>query len=181
MKKLAILSILFIVFIACKKEDPPTTIPSSVDMNARLHGIWDITAVTYSGLAPNPLDSTQQIPFSGEGSQVTGYYDFDTIPDPNRLDFEMAFVGALNFASGTTLNVPVNEEGWGLWYVVKEKNTIEGTSYVINSTETDTVPVVWDILENEPTRQVWATTREFDWPGFPVPVLLDMKTTIEKQ
>ncbi|MCT4623665.1 MAG: hypothetical protein N4A46_08585 [Schleiferiaceae bacterium] len=188
MKKTIAIAILFGVFIACKKEQNTTGGGSAniKSLHERLHGTWDIVAISYSGAANLPWDTTTIRPFTGEGEEVVGYYVFDTVPDPNMMTFDVSFKAPITFDgdNGPLITLLRNEGGHGTYTVDETLGLLTGTSSVYNNTSTDTtvVSTEWEILDNQPTRQVWATNKNFYFDGDPnKPTVVRMKTTIEKQ
>ncbi len=181
-KSLLLVFIGFIAFTACKEKK--TTPPGEPQpLEEKMVGRWEITAVTYSGVSPlpPPFDTTVVLPFSGVGEDVTGFYDFDTIPDPNQMTFETRFKAPLNFDGGAVIILTVSEKGWAIYDIAEDENSISGTSYVFNPQNIDTVETKWRVLENLPNKQVWATERAIPLDNDPTKfIVIDMVTTIER-
>ncbi|MCT4623666.1 MAG: hypothetical protein N4A46_08590 [Schleiferiaceae bacterium] len=189
MKKILAITALIGVLIACKKDDPSNPGGGGVDVKSlheRLHGTWDIVAISYSGAAnlPPPFDTSVVRPFTGEAEEIVGYYIFDTVPDPSIMTFDVAFKAPMNFDGGGKITLPVSEGGHATYEVDEAAGMINGVSYVYGNTSTDTtvVPTQWEVIENEPTRQVYATDKNFYFNNdLSKPTLVRMKTTIEKR
>lgn len=178
MKKVFLALAITIAFISCRKE---TTEGADIpNFKERLQGKWNIVDVKYNGIAKFPFDTTSLYSFDGIGESVLGYYDFDSVPDPDRMDFVMSFTAPIQL-QGASLNYEVNEAGYAEYSINEDQGVIDGVSYVIDSNTGDTteVPSSWTVLVNEETRQVWSISRTYYWdfdPNYPIDI--DMTTTI---
>ena len=172
-----LLSLAVLLTVQCKKDEVEQSNVNMDLLETRLPGDWNLIAVKYAGLAPNPYDSTKQYPFNGDGSEVSGFFKFTT--DPNMLDFEMNWKGLVDFGGGTTITIPVTESGVGTWEVLKDKYQVVGDAWGTNP-QNDTIPVVWNVQESSDTRQVWQSKQSFNWDGFDIPVLIDLRVTFVK-
>lgn len=185
MKKILLAVVLISFLGSCKKDSSNGGNADISTLHERLSGRWDIVKITYTGVAklPPPFDTTQTVAFTGEGQSVVGYYDFDTIPNPNIMDFYMKFTAPLELVSGGSIDLPIDEAGYATYEVNVDKNLLEGISYVIAPSGNDTTvfPSSWEVIENKVNRQKWRIDRIMYWdnnPNYPIDII--MTTTIEK-
>ena len=186
MKKV-LLAVVLMAFISSCKKNTTGSGGGNVDVSTlheRLPGKWDIVSITYSGVAnfPPPFDSTQTYQFTGVGENVLGHYDFDTIPNPNEMDFLMDFLAPLNLTTGGVISYKIHEEGYATYEVNEDESSIQGISYIFQpSGAVDTVPSAWTVLKNEVNRQEWSIKKTEYWDDDPkYPIYIDMVTVIER-
>lgn len=183
MKKVLLAVVLISFLASCKKDAPGNGGAADISkLHERLPGKWDIVSITYDGNGVTPLDPTQTLTFTGTGENVVGYYDFDTIPNPNEMDFLMDFDAPLNLTTGGSLTMEIHEEGYAIYEVNENESKLEGVSYVFQpSGAIDTVASEWKVLENEVNRQVWSIQKTEYWDGDPkYPIYIDMVTVITR-
>lgn len=183
MKKV-LLAVVLISFLASCKKDPPGN-GGGADISTlheRLPGKWNIVSVTYDGNGITPLAPGQTITFNGIGENVVGYYDFDTIPNPNEMDFLMNFDAPLNLTAGGVINLKIDEQGYAIYDVNEDESKLEGVSYIFQpSGAIDTVPSEWTVLKNELNRQEWGIRKVEYWDHDPnYPIYIDMVTVITR-
>ena len=187
MKKV-LLAVVLISFLASCKKNPTNPGGGGANISTlheRLPGKWDIVKITYYGVAnlPPPFDTTQSVAFTGEGHSIVGYYEFDTIPNPNHMEFSMNFVAPLDLVSGGSIELPISEQGYATYEVNTDESLLEGVSYVIAPSGNDTtvVPSAWEVIENEVDKQKWRIDKVVYWDNNPnYPIDIKMTTTIEK-
>lgn len=164
---IAFAALMIFALPSCKKDKVEEA--DEIDLlAARLPGEWNLETVSYSGVAPSPIDPTIQFPFSGEGEQVSGQFVFTE----DSLFFEMHWVARLSLGQ-QKITIPVDEVGTSTWQVIKSTRTVEGIA-------NDTVPAIWNVIENTADYQVWRTKTVRDYPDFDDPILLDIETKFVK-
>jgi len=186
MKKV-LLALVLLAFIASCKKNTTGSGGGNVDISTlheRLPGKWNIVSITYdgNGMLPPPFDPTQLVTFTGTGENVSGYYDFDTIPNPNEMEFLMDFDAPLDFTAGGSVTMEIHEEGYATYEVNEDESLLEGISYISQpSGDVDTVPSEWTVLKNELNRQEWGIKKTVYWDYDPnYPIYIDMVTVIER-
>lgn len=152
---------------ACKPEK--TTTETSLKTRILAPG-WAITDIDYSGFAPNPLDTTQIIPFSGKGENVSGYFKFQE--DPALGEFEINFTSVMNFGLSQPLTFPVKEKHDGQYEINADNSNVKMWS-------NDTI-FNWKVEINQEKRQTWSTSFLYTLPGLNIIVPLSVKATMKR-
>jgi hypothetical protein len=170
MKHLRIFSLVLLVLVACKEENQ---IDDSEPLAERLPGTWNVVAVQYSGIAPNPNDPNQVLPFSGAGDKVAGDFYFQA--DTNLGYFDVNFEAVVDLGLGSSLVIPVSEKRNGIYEVLDGDQIVRMTN-----TKGDSI-YDWQVRTNLPNRQVWFVTmyHDFGTPGLDS-VAIDVETTMER-
>lgn len=169
MKNFATIIFALLLFAACKK-DPP--IDNSQPLSERLPGTWNVTAIQYNGIAPNPFDTTQTLAFSGAGKNVNGYFHFEK--DTNLGEFDISFIAEadLGLAQPITYNA-VTKRG-GFYEIINDDEIVRMTNFAGDSIYD------WEVRVNQAKRQVWFVTMYHDWglPGLDsVPINVEATMT----
>lgn len=169
MKQLATLLFISLLFAACKKNEPQ--VDPSVPLAERIPGTWDITEILYSGVAPNPGNPGQSIPFSGEGQSVSGYFSFQS--DPNVGVFNVSFIASIDLGLSQPLAIPVNETSDGMWKV-------DSTDQIVTMWSNDSI-YDWHVITNLPNNQTWQARFYLDFgvPYDSIPV--DIEASMERK
>ena len=154
-----------LVIGACKKEEKK--IDPSVPLEERIPGLWNVTAINYTGALPV---GGGYLPFSGEGKNVDGYFLFTN--DPNQGLFEISFVAEANVGLGQPVSYNVDEKHDGNW---KPINNDQAIRMWRNDTVYD-----WQILHNTDVKQSWKTSFVFDFGGQYDSIPVDVKATLER-
>jgi len=162
MKSFAALFFSILILAACKKENP---IDPSVPLSERLPGSWQVTAIQYNGVAPNPLDSTKTILFSGSGQNVTGHFDFAA--DTNLGEFEISFIGEVDLGLASPVTFPVTMARSGHYTIIDNDKIVQMTNFAGDSTYN------WEVRENQANKQKWFVEMIYDYgvasmPPFPI-------------
>lgn len=137
------------ILISCKKEKTPDLDQGPASLSERiLQPGWSITEIEYSGFAPNPLDTTKIVPFSGQGTNVSGYFVFQE--NPNEGEFEINFTSNIDIGLSNPISFPVKENHRGNYNVWEDESHV---SMWRNDTVFD-----WAVVNNEVKKQTWSTT-----------------------
>jgi hypothetical protein len=138
------LAALFIL-ISCKKEKTD----GEGQLYARmLQPGWTITEIDYSGFAPNPLDTTKLVPFTGQGVNVSGFFLFEE--DPKEGEFEIKFTSTMDLGLSQPISFPVTEKHRGFYEVRADESHVKMWR---NDTIFD-----WKVEVNQEKRQTWSTS-----------------------
>lgn len=169
MKKFLTLAVAALVGLASCSKDDPAPAPAAPDtLDNRLVGTWDLTSVTYSGTAPNPLNPTQSIPFSGTGTNTNGGFTFSK--NPNEMDFDFGFTASANGMG----SFPISRSGSGTW-----TTTSDGSRVILTPTGED--DMLFDVILNQKNKQVWSGTLPYTLPApLSITILVDAEFTLEK-
>ncbi len=163
MKHVLFIILMVLFATACKKDQPQ--IDPSVPLGERIPGKWDITEVHYNGAFPF---NNSWLPFSGEGQNVTGNFEFtDT---PNVGAFDVSFIANIDIGVGQPITYPVSQSHDGNWEIV---NANSGIRMWRNDTA-----YVWDVINNTETKQTWVTKFVFDFGGNLDSIPVDVEATM---
>lgn len=171
MKKFLLLSVTALIGLTgCKKDDdsnPGPTTPDTLE-NRLVSGTWVLTEVAYSGEVPNPLDPINPIPFSGNGTNVSG--DFNFSKNPYEMDFNFAFTASVAGAG----SFPVSRSGSGTWTSTSDESRV-----VLTPDGQD--DMLFDVEVNEKNKQVWTGVVPYTLPPpFSVTIMVNVDFTLEK-
>jgi hypothetical protein len=151
MKKIAVLVVAILALAACKKPAPP--VDTSVPLEKRIPGTWNITQISYSGIAPNPISPGNFVPFSGTGQNVDGFFMFQS--NPNIGEFSVSFLASIDLGLAQPITLPVSQSHYGEWKV-------NGNDDIVTMWRNDSI-FDWNVLENLDKKQTWATRFYLDF------------------
>ena len=172
MNRILYIIAVILVIGACKKQAP--SIDPSVPLNDRIPGLWDVTKVEYTGSLPF---GGGYLPFSGEGQNVSGYFQFTK--DPNWGEFQIGFVAVADIGLGTPLSYPVSEGHQGNWKAIDNDRYIRMWSDTIVNSEIDSM-YDWEVLHNTQNKQILKSSFVFDFGGQYDSIPVAVKATLER-
>jgi|GEM_PF-1029782 len=152
------------------KEDSNNNTPSQT-LEDRLVGEWTMTALFYDTEIPNPAVPGTTIPLSGNADNVSG--DFIVTQNPNEVDYTLIF--SVTLPPPLVGGVPINIARSGTWTVTGDEKR------VIVEDASNGELILYDVLVNEPNRQVWASEVPFSIPGTGLTLFSDIEFTLERQ
>lgn len=145
MKNMSIVLAAMFIIVACKKDEPTQ---KGELKNRMLQPGWTITEIDYSGFAPNPLDTTKIVPFTGQGVNVSGFFIFEE--NPNRGEFEIKFTSTMDLGLSQPISFPVTEKHFGEYEIRADESHVKMWR---NDTIFD-----WKVEVNQEKKQTWSTS-----------------------
>lgn len=170
MKKLLAFLFLFALVTAACSDDNDNNNGNSgpTGLTKRLIGTWDMTELSYSTQVINPLNPLNPIDVQGDAQNVDGTFIVNN--QPNSVDYFYSFsiVDSL-----LPIPVPVQANGSGTWEVIANDTKVLLTE--------DGESIIYDVLVDEPARQVWSGTIPFTPPGGGPSIDSDIEFTLIKR
>ncbi len=167
-------SALFLVAIAaavaCKKEDS-TNDTAPVGLSTRLVGEWTMTELFYDTEIPNPAVPGTSIPLQGQAQNVSG--DFSVSGNPQEVDYTLGF--DVTLPPPLSMGIPINIARSGTWIV-----TSNDTRVIVEDAVSGEL-IIYEVLENEPNRQVWSSEVPFEIPGTGLTLSSDIEFTLVRK
>lgn len=169
MKRIIAIALSLLFLGACSKDKNNNNNNNTpAGLAGRLVGSWNMTALDYSTQVPNPLDPFNPIDVTGDAQDLQG--TFTVTANPNVVVYNYSF----NIVDADLpFPVPVQRSGQATWDVISND-----TKVVL---EEGGESIIYDVVTNEATRQVWAGTLPFTIPGAGITVNSDIQFTLEKE
>lgn len=169
MKRIVAIALSLLFLGACSKDKNNNNNNNTpAGLAGRLVGSWNMTALDYSTQVPNPLDPFNPIDVTGDAQDLQG--TFTVTANPNVVVYNYSF----NIVDADLpFPVPVQRSGQATWDVISND-----TKVVL---EEGGESIIYDVVTNEATRQVWAGTLPFTIPGAGITVNSDIQFTLEKE
>lgn len=168
MKKfIALFFVLAFVAVGCS-DDNNNNNQGPTGLTKRLIGTWDMTELSYSTQIILPFNPLDPIDVSGNAENVDGTFFVSNRPKDVDYFYSFDIVDSL-----LPIPVPVQANGAGSWEVIANDTKVlleeEGES------------IIYDVIIDEPTRQVWAGTIPFTPPGGGPSIDSDIQFTLIKR
>lgn len=169
MKRIVAIALFLLFLGACSKDKNNNNNNNTpAGLEGRLVGSWNMTALDYSTQVPNPLDPFNPIDVTGDAQDLQGTFTVTSNPNVVVYNYSFNIVDA-----DLPFPVPVQRSGQATWDVISND-----TKVVL---EEGGESIIYDVVTNEATRQVWAGTLPFTIPGAGITVNSDIQFTLEKE
>lgn len=169
MKRIVAIALSLLFLGACSKDKNNNNNNNTpAGLEGRLVGSWNMTALDYSTQVPNPLDPFNPIDVTGDAQDLQGTFTVTSNPNVVVYNYSFNIVDA-----DLPFPVPVQRSGQATWDVISND-----TKVVL---EEGGESIIYDVVTNEATRQVWAGTLPFTIPGAGITVNSDIQFTLEKE
>lgn len=167
MKKLLAILVISAAAFGCSDDNDNNNNNGPTGLAKRMVGTWDMTELSYSTQIPNPLDPFNPIDATGDAQNVDGVFSVRYNPDQTVVyNYSFTIVD-----SDIPVPVPVSRSGEAEWEV------IGGNTKVVMEEDGETI--IYDVITNEPNRQVWSGTVPTEFQGFSFDS--DIVFTLEKR
>ncbi|HBF19080.1 MAG: hypothetical protein CMI36_06520 [Owenweeksia sp.] len=154
MKKFWIVAVAVLALAACKKDKSGSQNTNQTTYEERLVGDWDLTAIHYKTVIPNPTGG-EPINVDDDGQDVSG--EFNINKDPNQVNMDISFTANVPTPFGV-LPVPISQQTAGTWTVSADNSTI----YLESEGET----LILEVKKNEENLQVFESVIPNNIQGF---------------
>jgi len=156
---------------ACIKEPKPDPLPplATGPFEPRLKEGWQVHAVSYAGVMPNPFDSTTTAQFQGEAYDVGGEFTFTDRNDSALAHYRIDFMADLLLGM---MPLHYSNEGDGIWSYDSTQKTLWFYAYP------DTLEFVVDY--DADTLQLWHSDVIIDYPAMNISLPTRMDIELRK-
>jgi hypothetical protein len=166
MKKWIPFLVLGLATMACSDDDEDN---GPGGLTGRMIGTWDMTSLTYATSIPNPFDPFNPINAAGDATGVQGVFNVRYNPAQN-LDYDYEFTID---DDDLLFPIPINRTGQANWQVLANNTKV----MLIEDGET----VIYDVIINDPNRQVWSGVIPFTISALSITVDTDIQFTLERR